>query len=537
MKIINDNKKQIMKKYLLNIFLSILVLSGTGCSDFLSEFSQDMVVAKTVQDLDELLIGSVYIPSYSKQYGMNSGVCGFFNLLDDDINTVGTSLKGKVGYPFHTFSVQGMFGYYTWQEDVRYNFTKSSSSEDNATWDDLYRRINIVNVILDEIEDLPHEIEKDYADYLRVKGESHFLRAQFFFILANLYGDAYVPTTSAQKLCVPLKLTPYVEYDKEKDTQFERASVEEVYTQIVSDLLNAEKFLSESPQNPKRRLHRASFEAADLLLSRVYLYMQDWTNAELKAKKVMESNNFSLASLAEFSSESAFLTENREEIIFSQGSNNITPPSTTWSIYGRPSDYCVTRELYDMFEDTDVRKNSFFAINALSDSVYLSNKYQRGETKHHVSDALALRMSEAYLNYAEACAMQLGKETEATNVLNLFRNQRIKEHANSTYTNEELIEQIRNERRKELCFEGQRWFDLRRYAVCDRYPYSRDILHTFHEYSDNFQFVSTVHYLLPAGDPAYTFGIPRKILDFDKEPMPDNPREKREPYLLNTESN
>lgn len=528
---------QIMKKYLFNICLSILVVIGTGCSDFLSEYSQDLIIAKTVQDLDELLIGAVYLPSYPKNYGINSGVCGFFNLLDDDINTVGTDSKGGVGDPIYIYAVKGMFGYYAWQQDVRYNFQRSSHIEDNSTWNELYKSINIVNVILDEIEDLPREIEKDYADYLRVKGEAHFLRGQFYFILANLYGNAYSSTTSSTDLCVPLKLTPYVEYDKEKDTQFKRATVEEIYSQIVADLLSAEEYLTESPQNPGRFLHRASLEAANLLLSRVYLYMQDWPNAEAKAKKVIESNNFKLATLAEYNNDQPFLTESRREIIFSQGSNNITPEKQNVSIYGGPSDYCVTRDLYNLFEDDDVRKNCFFSVNAISDSIALSNKYNRGAKTHHISDALTLRMSEAHLNYMEACAMQTGKSSEANNALNTFRNQRINNYTSKSYTEEELVNEIRKERRKELCFEGKRWFDLRRYAVCERYPYSRDIIHIFHEYNDNVQFISTIHYLLPAGDPAYTFAIPRKILEADKVPMTDNPREKREPYLLDDESN
>ena len=68
---------------------------------------------------------------------------------------------------------------------------------------------------------------------------------------------------------VPLKLTEYVEHDKDKKTQFERTPVAKIYEQIVEDLKTAVNYLTESPQ--KRPLHRASKEAAQLLLSRVYL--------------------------------------------------------------------------------------------------------------------------------------------------------------------------------------------------------------------------------------------------------------------------
>lgn len=168
----------------------LLTATFCGCSDFLSEYSQDMVIPKHVQQLDELLIGDVYMQSYKMEYGMSNQSCQFFNLLDDDINTVGTSLIGKVGHPYYNYAINSMYGYYAWQQDVRYNYQAKNYSNDNATWNDMYRRISIVNIILDEIEQLPHKTDQDYADYLRVKGEAFFLRGQFYFVLANLYGDA-----------------------------------------------------------------------------------------------------------------------------------------------------------------------------------------------------------------------------------------------------------------------------------------------------------------------------------------------------------
>lgn len=520
-----------MKKILTNISISLLTLVLGGCGDFLSEYSQDMVVPKTVDHFNELLIGEVYIQSYGVRDGMSSGSCQFLNMLDDDISTTGTSIQGNVGNPSYQRAVDGMFGYYAWQRDVRYNFAKTNKTEDNATWNDLYHRINVVNIMLNEIEDVPHETDDDYATYLRVKGECHFFRAQAFLILANLYGDAYEPSTCESKLCVPLKLTHYVEYYPDADTQFSRASVKDVYDQIVRDLVSADSMLTISPQKEKKRLHRASWEAAALLLSRTYLYMQDWANAEKQAARVMASANFNMSTVQRLQSGNPFLTADNSEIIFSQGPNAIGMlgglNGRDWSVAAVPSDYCVTRELYNMYDDNDARKACFFNI-AYTDSVALYRKYERQVSVNHISDALTLRMAEAHLNYAEACVMQ-SKDGEANNVLNKIRRQRIVGYTDQNYSGAELAKQIRDERRKELCFEGHRWFDLRRYAVNTIYPYSRDIIHVFNRYSDNLAYVNTVYYKLPAGDPSYTFSIPRVILDADKVSMPDNPRENREP--------
>lgn len=188
-----------MKKILINTSISLLALGLVGCGDFLSEYSQDMVVPKTAEHFNELLIGEVYMQSYAVRDGMTSASCQFFNMLADDINTTGTSIQGNVGNPSYTPTIDQLFGYFAWQRDVRYNFAKSYKVEDDATWTDLYHRINVINIMLNEIEDVPHETDNDYETYMRVKGEAHFLRAQAFLILANLYGDAYEPSSSTSK--------------------------------------------------------------------------------------------------------------------------------------------------------------------------------------------------------------------------------------------------------------------------------------------------------------------------------------------------
>ena len=511
-----------MKKYIY-LFLSAVLFASTSCSDFLSAYSQDMIVAKSCSDLDEVLLGDVYIKSYQVSTGPSGGRCaGFFNVLDDDLSTgsVGSETSKTWGD-----CLASIFGYYAWQLRVGSNYNASYFQNDNITYDDLYARINTINVILDEIVDLPHESEKDYATYLRVQGEACFLRAYFYFTLANLYGDAYEPTTCSQKLCVPLKLTPYVEHDKDRDTQFKRATVKEVYDQIISDLTLAEDYLTKSPQNTAHRLHRASVEAVDLLFSRVYLFMQNWEMAEQKADAVINSSYFQLAELNAFEDGKIFLTRENAEVLFSQGPNNLSSENL---FTARPGDFCVSRELYDLYDENDRRKSCFFGTHALSDSITLQNKFERGSIVSHISDVFTLRASEAYLNKAEACAMQKSqdKETEACKLLNALRKKRIIGYNDNIYSGEELVQQIRDERRREFCFEAHRWFDLRRYAVCEAYPYSKSIIHVYSACGNN-GVSYTEEYKLEEHDKAYTFALPESVIKFDVVPMEDNPREAR----------
>ena len=94
-------------------------------------------------------------------------------------------------------------------------------------------------------------------------------------------------------------------------------------------------------------------------------------------------------------------------------------------------------------------------------------------------------------------------------------------------TGEELVNEIRNERRRELCFEGHRWFDLRRYSVLEKYPLHKTIVHAFNAYTEQNSFLTTHLFTLPSGDAAYTFSLPESVVSFDKVPMPNNIRPER----------
>lgn len=509
------------------IIYSALLLLACSCSDFLKEYSQDLVVAKSVTDYDELMLGSVYMPSYpysTRRLPSGTASCAFLNVLDDDIDMVkGESVLGDVDV--WMYSVKACFGYYAWQLEVGRSLDGASEVDDNATWNDLYTRINLLNVILDEIGDISVKTDQEKSDRIRIQGECHFLRAQFYLVLVNLYGDAYAPSTAAETLGVPLKLTGYVEHEQGKPTQFDRAPLTEVYAQIVADLKASVQCLSESPQT--HSYYRVSEQAARLLLSRVYLYMQDWENAREAARELLALKPMLSDMSTMNDSTSVFLSEDSEEILFSQGS------LTTQSILtGHAGDYCVSGDLYDCYDhETDKRSMVFFGYTGSGDSVSLKGKFKRGDHQSRVSDILMLRSAEAYLNMAEACAM-LG-DPEANQWLNGLRRKRITGYLDRTYAGEELIGQVRLERRRELCFEGHRWFDLRRYAACETHPYKREITHVFHVYSDNrFIYESGQGYVLKMDDPAYTFAIPKKVIEFDLVGMPNNKREKRSPEWI-----
>ena len=520
-----------------NSILALILLLSCGCSNFLSEYSQDMVRAKTIADFDEVLLGSVYLPieaGTEKTFIGNNNVLSWLNILDDDINAVQTesgSASGSWNLRDRYMSVmENNYGNYTWQYNVKLKPDGSEGYNDATTWNDLYTRINYTNVILDELKDIEPKNDTEILQKNRVLAETHFLRAQFYFFLTNLYGAPYAPSTASTTLSVPLKLTAYVEHDKDKDTQFDREPVAKVYDQIISDLQQAIAYLSISD---KGVIYRATRESAVLLLSRVYLYTQKWQEAKDLLEPEMQASTFPLTSLVggdTLNTENRFLTEDNAEIIFSQGSLFSQRIMTAV-----PMDFCVTRDLYDLYEENDMRRFCFTidstTIDGITtaDSVALSYKFATGDLQSKVSDVLMIRNAEAYLNMAEACAML--EDGTANQYLNELRSMRVNNYTAQSYSGEDLVTQIRNERRKELCFEGHRWFDLRRYTVSNPYPYTKEIRRVYPFYTRSSSSLYTLDhvytYVLEENDPAYTFDIPRSVKEFDVVPMPGNDRPER----------
>ena len=150
-----------MKKNIL-LVLAVMILVRCG---YLDDYSQDMVVVKSVSDLDEVLLGSVYIPSKEEVQDLAWGDIGWWlHILDDDINTVITDqAENRI---WNSAMNSAYFGYTTWQMEVGRSYKGDKLAADNALWDDLYRRINVTNIILDEIEDLNPATEEERLDVL-----------------------------------------------------------------------------------------------------------------------------------------------------------------------------------------------------------------------------------------------------------------------------------------------------------------------------------------------------------------------------------
>ena len=503
-----------MKKVYIIICIAFAWLCSS-CGNFLTEYSQDQAYVRTYTDLDELLAGSVYMKcyplSYTYGYSIEQTFYPYVHFMADETQVCLTGSSG-VGT-----GSEYLFGYYTWQQDVEKDHEGTDVWPEDQDWRNLYNYINVANLILSLIDEQEAITEADVQNVQRIKGEAHFLRGAYYFILANLYGEPYSPVTASTDLAVPLKLSEFIE-----DRIYKRATVAEVYRQVLADLQAAEGYLKGIP---RKSVFRADHAAVCLLLSRVYLYMQDYEECVKWAKACLEEQS-TLVNLNTFAG-TDFLTKDSPELIFSMGSNHLPLNLVSSSSYSPAGEFTISEDLYSCYRKEDLR-TQFFIKSDGGFVTYEKIHYAYGTTLE-VSDNFAFRTAEAYLNLAEAYAMQ--DNTEGANrYLKTLREKRIKGYVHTNYTGEELINEIRLERRKELCFEGHRWFDLRRYAVCEKYPHAQKIIHEFNVFDGNQNFWDhTDIYELPENDPAYVMQIPKSVLEYDETQMPENPRNKRNP--------
>jgi len=504
-------------------------MTMSSCGDFLEESSQDHDYVRSWNDLNELLIGDCYMPSNnSSSFNAFANPGMFLHLLADELQEVkeGESIGGA-SFDQH----EPQYGYIGWQQryGVDENYTKYF--QENTAWTTMYKYINVANNILEAADELPSAQDEEKAGMNYVKAQAHFLRAFYLFWLTNTYGQPYAPSTASTQLGVPVKTTKEVE-----DVIFQRATVQECYDQIVADLLEAEQEFEAARTINRKSIFRADLTSAQQLLSRVYLYMQNWDKAVEYAQKVL-SKKSALQDLNTVAGD--FASRDNPETIFSMGGDDLPHFLCNCVQCLKISDnlfssYTVNdarREQwfwrYGMFQG--IIKQPFSMGNYTVKDLTAQNAYYRYwqsiSSPRDISSLFWLRTGETYLILAEAEAYR-GNEDAARIAINTLHKARFYKGAQDIEiksTGSQLITDIRNERRQELICEGHRWFDLRRYRVCEVQPEKVELTHTYTCYKErgSREIVETRLFVLEKDDPAWTCPIPQAVIDFNVG-MPNN---------------
>ena len=392
---------------------------------------------------------------------------GYLTLLPD--------IQTDLVYAIDGYSNQ--FGsFWLWQ-------IRSTTAEVESVYASLYSVISNCNFFLENIGTVKANTTDDakLSDLDYFTGEVYAMRALAYSELIKLYCKAYNPATARDELGVVLRR----HYSKKEEAV--RASLYDSYQFVLGDLAQAEELLDEEYDGYGAiYTTKAMVEA---LHARVALYMQDWESAIEYSTRLIENKSFALSSV-----NSAIGSQNHFRYLWT----NDDGYEIIWRIYLTPEsyggvigspflgrnndrinyypDYVPAQWVLNLYEQRDLRYDAYFRTIQTGHSHGLTwpllIKYEGNESfiqsiyTYEISMPKPFRLAEQYLIRAEAyCRQATPNYSAASNDLIKLRQSRFASGSGSISLNAgNWIENIANERVRDLYMEGHRLQDLKRWG-------------------------------------------------------------------------
>jgi hypothetical protein len=436
----------ILMKITKYILPALLLTALTSCEEVLVEKPKSIVVEtffNTAADV-EAATNAIYLPLRSNNYAVYE-----------------TTLECQADYAY---------GRGSWAPLHEYQgFNDANISRVADLWNAFYLSIRNANLV---IFNAPKGSAISESDVKRYVAEAKFLRAFNYFQLVRNWAG------------VPLRTEENMSTE-----DLAKSSAEQVYSQILADLAEAELNLPE-----KAAMNgRPSRWSAKILLADVFLNLQRFAEARDKADEVIKSGKFSLVPVksAEDFQTSVFgpeLVSTSEEIFFLKYTRQVAQGNYMLWITNHPSTglfnfggaYVVYGEsnepFYQTWDDKDIRKSLWNKVNiGLGANTLLSSKFvdkaavgQNGAG----NDDPVYSYADALLIYAEAATMAENKPTAAAmEALNQVRRRAygllptvaaMDDYVAEDYTTTSFQDLVLRERAYEFHYLGKRWLDLKR---------------------------------------------------------------------------
>ena len=460
---------------------SLLLLSGCG-EDFLEK-----------TDPNSLAIGPVF-STYETSVQAVNGVYTPLKEVDlwgDEIHFFLHQVTDEYGLLYDGFD--------RWNQMK--NFSQTPDNETiTAVWRGLSKIILRANAVIEgtDAEGGAPDFTGEQRDQLR--GQAYFLRGYAFFLGVSIFGEQPAAVDSSARGFPLITTVP----ERREATLVGRASVAEVYTQVIRDLERAEALLP--PFWSGEDVGRATQGAASGLLGKVYLYREAWARATVYFEKLIDNPQYEL--LKNFADNFNGVAENGSEAIFEVQYSGESP---TLSFNGGPGHVYATRHApaeLDAFGNVSVPTTTYERIREdprvtatvirpgdylpFIDTVYVGRSptdyrprkfidtrigqinSSSGATFNGSINMPLMRLADVYLMYAEA-QNELGNTAVALEYLNKVRRRAYGEPTDAPSALADvpvgdvaaLRRAIQEERYVELLGEGHRWFDLLRWGLAD----------------------------------------------------------------------
>ncbi|CAN5560857.1 RagB/SusD family nutrient uptake outer membrane protein [soil metagenome] len=335
-------------------------------------------------------------------------------------------------------------------------------------WSTHYKTITIANIAIERIP----LIQMDATLRTRLVNEAKFLRGLMYFDMVRMFGSIPLVLKELEPL------TPGI------------VSTDEIYTQIITDLTDAEALPLSYPAGAGRG--RATSGAAKAMLAKVYLTRGDYESCVSKCNEVINSGEYQLWD--DFADVFKLSSRGGKEAIFSVGFGDaggaiifwevgqflvrLLPPALSAEGVENAQGWQVpTQNLYNSYDPNDRRRSVTFVTEVhnpdgsiTSINPYIQKYWDRiAEPTGNgtANDYPVIRYADVLLMSAEA-NNELGNTADANTYINMVRKRArfdgsVYRDALPDYTGlskEEFRAAVLKERRWEFVAEGQRWFDL-----------------------------------------------------------------------------
>ena len=432
-----------MKKILSIIGIAgILCSTTTSCDEYIDITPRGSITVDSAYQYYELIVNPMrsYMPTAfhylsDNAWAKESSIIGYENLSWDGIN-------------------------FTFNEKA-----DRTILADNNLYENMYGNILRSNLVIDNIDEA-----EGSADIKQLaKAEARTFRAFDHFLAINTYAKAYDPATAAQDggVCI------VEHYDLEATPP--KSTVEQVYTFIIKELEESVELLQEKPAN----IYHPNKAFGYALLAKVYLFHRDWEKAREYARKSLSLNN----ALVDYNDINAVRgnilrygdlygdDKNPEVLSYLWIGSGWNLETTILYNYGM-----ISPELIALYGPNDLRYTMFFFMTRQPATYFDAGSgadlwIQTLTNQKFMYTTVGMRTAEVYLLLAEAEA-RLNNLKEATDNVNAVREHRISGNdrdISQPATQQEMIKLIIDERRRELLFGFNRFFDLKRFNLEPEY--------------------------------------------------------------------
>ena len=339
---------------------------------------------------------------------------------------------------------------------------KTTEQEAESTWKAIYRVIGNANIAINAADNLtwggsnaPVETANEIK---RLKGQAYTIRALALFDLLRLYGQQYAGGT----LGVPIPL----QYDPNASST--RATVAQTEAQIESDLNRANALfeaigdvVEQTSSSEKNYISPLALKA---IASRYYLYKGDYAKVAELSEEIISSGKYAVAAKDDL--QGTFSKPDAGNSVFE------LTVGTTGSLSSDAYDYlvhyspgyaqlAVSEQAVNLYEAGDVRR-TFITSGVLGGQTkyFLNNKFYGLQGSNNIKviryEEVLLNAIEAHLNTDDTA----GTGDKTKGYYNTLRHERGLSDVSAV-----TLDDLKKERVRELVGEGQRYWDLLRWAA------------------------------------------------------------------------